>query len=88
MFVAVSLTRLLILLSRGWREGSLSLTLLNMFYLREIPQCESLSSVLVCMDELHKLAAHHTPALNWGNWLSREQILPLVNSARCVQPDE
>lgn len=72
----------------GGRGGSFSLALLNMFHLPEIRRCETLSSVLVCMDALPKLAAHHTLALNWGNWLSRERISPLVNSACCVQPDE
>lgn len=61
---------------------------LNMFHLREIRRCETLSSALVCTDELHTRAAHHTLARNWGNWLNGQQISPLVHSARCVQPDE
>lgn len=37
--------------------------------------------VCVCMDRLYLAMPHHTLIPNCGNWLNKEQILQLVNSA-------
>lgn len=58
-------------------------TLLNVLYVRCIKQCQMSEDVkYACMHGQALYAtAHHTLLLNWGNWLNREQIVQLVNSA-------
>lgn len=50
---------------------------------------QSTDAKYVCMHELALFGTlHHTLVLNWGNWLNKEQILQLINSAWRIQLTE
>lgn len=71
-----------LLLEGKTEEGSAALNVLDF-----IKECEaSTDGKCSCMHGQPLFAMlHHTLILNWGNWLNREQILQLVNSAHRVQ---